>query len=103
VDPFHEVHARLRAQARDIAQLEARMERMMSLVDDLRAAVAADKAADNAVLAYLGSLKASVDDLTAKLDAALANAQDPALAAAVQEAVDALKAHSADMAAHVPA
>jgi uncharacterized coiled-coil protein SlyX len=87
---------------RRIDALDAKVNQLMGLVDDLRAAVAADKATDDAVVAYLTELKGSVDSMSAQLQDALAKAAaaDPELVAAVQDAIAALQAHSVDMGSH---
>jgi hypothetical protein len=83
-------------QDRIVAEQQAQRKLIMALKDDLAAAVAGFQSA-------FASLDAAVKAEIAALTAALANQQDPALAAAVTSAISGLTAASATAAADTAA
>lgn len=85
---------------RRLARLEKKVEAMSVELDALRAAVAAELDVDAKLVAYLGQVKANLDDMSAKLSEALAR---PTIEPAdIQAIADQLNAHSADVATHLP-
>lgn len=86
---------------RRLSNLENDMATLAEALANLMAARAKDVETDNAVLALLSATKAKIDDLSGQLAAALAKETiDPA---AIQNIADQMNAHSAEMAAALPA
>lgn len=86
---------------RRLSSLENDMATLAEALANLMAARAKDVETDNAVLALLSATKAKIDDLSGQLSAALAmETVDPAT---IQNIADQMNAHSAEMAAALPA
>lgn len=89
------------ATSKRLRALERRTDQMAGELEALRAAIAADAENDAKLIAFLADTKAKLDEVNAKLTAALS--QEIINPADVQAAADALNAHIADVASHLPA
>lgn len=98
---FPQANARISALESWRVYFDREVEKMSAELDALKAAVAADAEMDAKFVSAVESMVAQVKDLTDRLNAMAA--ADTIAPADVQAVADALNAHVADMAAHLPA